>query len=175
MRPFSACVCALNALQNSMMLTPCWPSAGPTGGAGFACPPCICSLISVRTFLAMSVQLLDLVEGQLHGDLALEDVDEHLQLLLVTVDVDDLAVEVGERAGRHLHRLAQRVLDLGARAVAVAAAGVKDPVDLRLCERYRLRAGADEAGDPRRVLDDCSLLSGPVYVVEYVHRHFLLP
>src|SRR5947208_13248405 len=27
-------VCALNALQNSMMLIPCCPSAGPTGGAG---------------------------------------------------------------------------------------------------------------------------------------------
>ena len=33
---------------------PCWPSAGPTGGAGFACPPGICSLISVRTFLAIA-------------------------------------------------------------------------------------------------------------------------
>src|SRR4029077_11965085 len=53
MRPLSACVWALNALQNSMMLTPCWPSAGPTGGAGFACPPGICSLIIVKTFLAI--------------------------------------------------------------------------------------------------------------------------
>src|SRR6185437_5272160 len=53
MRPFSCAVCALNALQNSMMLTPCWPSAGPTGGAGFAWPPGICSLIIVRTFFAM--------------------------------------------------------------------------------------------------------------------------
>src|SRR5919197_2147949 len=78
MRPFSCAVCALKALQNSMMLTPCWPSAGPTGGAGFACPPGICSLISVRTFFAMSVQLLHLVEGELDGNLALEDVDEHL-------------------------------------------------------------------------------------------------
>src|SRR3954453_14439953 len=54
MRPFSCAVCALKALQNSMMLTPCWPSAGPTGGAGFACPPGICSLIMVRTFFAIS-------------------------------------------------------------------------------------------------------------------------
>src|ERR687888_7015 len=106
MRPFSWAVCALKALQNSMMLTPCWPSAGPTGGAGFACPPGICSLISVRTFLAMSVQLLDLVEGELDGNLALEDVDEHFQLLLVGIDIDDLAVEVGERTGRDLDRLA---------------------------------------------------------------------
>src|SRR5262245_58045251 len=97
-RPFSCAVCALKALQNSMMLTPCWPSAGPTGGAGFACPPGICSLISVRTFFAIAlfplVELLDLVEAELDRNLALEDVDEHLELLLVGVDVHDLAVEV---------------------------------------------------------------------------------
>src|SRR5919106_1666049 len=121
MRPFSCCVCALNALQNSMMFTPCWPSAGPTGGAGFACPPGICSLISVRTFFAMRpslVQLLHLVEPELDRHLALKDVDEHLQLLLVGVHVDDLAVEVGQRAGGYLHRLAERELDLGARCGA---------------------------------------------------------
>src|SRR5215212_12161237 len=117
MRPFSCAVCALNALQNSMMFTPCWPSAGPTGGAGLACPPGICSLMSVRTFFAMSVQFLHLVEGQLHGNLAFEDVDEHLELLLVGVDVDDLPVEVRQRARRYLDRLAERVLDPGRTAV----------------------------------------------------------
>ena len=50
--PESCWVCALNALQKSMMLTPCWPRAGPTGGAGLAAPAGIWSLISVRTFLA---------------------------------------------------------------------------------------------------------------------------
>ena len=39
LRSGSICaVFALKALQNSMMLTPCWPSAGPMGGAGFAFP-----------------------------------------------------------------------------------------------------------------------------------------
>src|SRR4029079_1077408 len=52
--PVSACVRELNALQNSMMLTPCWPSAGPTGGAGLAAPAGIWSLISVSTFLAIA-------------------------------------------------------------------------------------------------------------------------
>src|SRR6059058_476595 len=137
-RPFWSEVCALKALQNSMMLTPCWPSAGPTGGAGFACPPGICSLISVRTFLAMSVQFLDLVERELNGHLALEDVHQHLQLLLVGIDVDDLAVEVGERPGGHLHRLAERELDLGPRALPGGRAGAKDPVDLALRERHGL-------------------------------------
>src|SRR5215470_13853593 len=54
MRPCLSCVRALNVLQNSMMLTPCWPSAGPTGGAGFACPAGHCSLTTATTFLAIS-------------------------------------------------------------------------------------------------------------------------
>src|SRR5436309_9390479 len=102
--PVSLCVCALNALQNSMMLIPCWPSAGPTGGAGLACPAFACSLIVVRTFFAMSglslsgscagglrarggrSELLDLVEADLDGRLAAEDGDEDLQARGVLVD-----------------------------------------------------------------------------------------
>src|SRR5262249_7349730 len=38
MRPFCDAVFALKFLQKSMMLTPCWPRAGPTGGAGAALP-----------------------------------------------------------------------------------------------------------------------------------------
>src|SRR4029453_9687561 len=106
-------------------------SAGPTGGAGFAWPPGIWSLISVKTFFAICfsrfcqpaggaptacpqnrsgrrlVDLLLLVEGKLDRNLALEDVDEHLELLLLGVDLDDLAVEVGQRAGGYLHGLTQ--------------------------------------------------------------------
>jgi hypothetical protein len=51
------CVWALKALQNSMMLTPCWPSAGPTGGLGFALPAGICSLMYPVTFFAMTLYL----------------------------------------------------------------------------------------------------------------------
>jgi hypothetical protein len=44
---------ALNCLQKSMMLAPCWPSAGPTGGAGVALPAGICNLtIACLDFLA---------------------------------------------------------------------------------------------------------------------------
>src|SRR5262249_19453873 len=46
MRSPCPCVRALNSLQNSMMFTPCWPSAGPTGGEGFALPAGTCSLMS---------------------------------------------------------------------------------------------------------------------------------
>src|SRR5579859_3606042 len=58
-KPFSkAWVCALNALQNSMIFTPCWPKAGPTGGLGFAWPAGICSLMYPVTFFAMVALLL---------------------------------------------------------------------------------------------------------------------
>src|SRR3954462_4581790 len=49
--PFSSsCVAALNALQNSMMLSPRWPSAGPIGGDGLALPAGTCSLTYPGTF-----------------------------------------------------------------------------------------------------------------------------
>src|SRR6476660_649943 len=48
--PRWASVAALYALTNSMMLTPCWPRAGPTGGAGVAAPAWICSLMKPETF-----------------------------------------------------------------------------------------------------------------------------
>src|SRR5271157_1010027 len=47
-------VLALNALQNSMMLTPCGPRAVPTGGAGVALPAGICNFTLPVTFLAMT-------------------------------------------------------------------------------------------------------------------------
>src|SRR3954469_1100190 len=121
-----------------MMLTPCWPSAGPTGGAGFAWPPGIWSLISVSTFLAISVPLVELlhvVESDLDRHLPLEDVHHYLKLLGVGVHVGDLAVEVCQRTGRDLHRLAERELHLRAGRGDPTRAGVEDPVDLGLRER----------------------------------------
>src|SRR5262249_32308037 len=53
--PFSIFwVCALNALQNSMMLRPRWPSAGPIGGDGLAAPAGTCNLRNPVTFFAIS-------------------------------------------------------------------------------------------------------------------------
>src|ERR1700675_4555758 len=57
MRPSWLPVCALKPLQNSMMLTPCWPSAGPTGGDGFALPAVIWSLTIAWTLFAITVCL----------------------------------------------------------------------------------------------------------------------
>src|SRR6266702_3884416 len=115
-RPACACVCALNVLQNSMMLTPRWPSAGPTGGLGFACPAGIWSLISAMTFFAMVCSgLLDLHEVELDGGGAPENADQHAQLPLVRLHLFHHAVEVLEGAVDHLHLLALLEEDLGLR------------------------------------------------------------
>src|SRR5680860_1308615 len=106
MSPCIWAVFSLNALQNSMMLTECCPSAGPTGGAGLAAPAGICSLMKPATFFAMvlvsprvvqrsrvatshdrwvlrgrlallaELELGDVVERQLERGLASEDADE---------------------------------------------------------------------------------------------------
>src|SRR4029078_5701609 len=56
--PFSICwVCALKALQNSMMLRPRWPSAGPIGGDGLAAPAGTCNFRNPVTLFAMSLSV----------------------------------------------------------------------------------------------------------------------
>src|ERR1700754_2977003 len=133
-------VAALYALQNSMMFTPCWPSAGPTGGAGLACPAWICSLISPATFFfgAMLVLFLsrfsaisawlvtltatnyakialdlgDLVEGQFDRCFAAEDGHQHLELLLLPVDLTDRRGQRGKRAVHDGDRFADLEINL---------------------------------------------------------------
>src|SRR5918992_3642639 len=140
--PVSCWVCALNCLQNSMMFTPCWPSAGPTGGAGLACPPGTWSLMRVRTLRAIWLDLLDLVEADLDRGLPTEDRHEDLELSRVLVDLGDLAREVGQRPGHHLDGLAD--LELGPRARPLGGLAVEQAVDLALIQRHRVVRGADE-------------------------------
>src|SRR5512137_2159260 len=103
-RPSSFAVFALNALQKSMMLTPAWPSAAPTGGAGVALPAGICSLMYPVTFFMKpclllrpsALQLLDLEEDELDRRRQAEDGDHHLEGVAVEVDLLHHSVEVRE-------------------------------------------------------------------------------
>src|SRR5690242_7435671 len=170
-------VLALNALQKSMIATPCGPSAVPTGGAGVALPAGIwifttaatlllAMTIPFATFLRAAVhdgrdvpwrarrpgsELGDLAELELDGRLPPEDVDQHLQLQLVGVDLHDLAREVGERPLPHPDALARLVLEAGLAglddALAVAL-GRQERVDLTPAERRRLLAVAALADEP---------------------------
>src|SRR4051794_10175871 len=181
--PMSFAVWALNALTNSMMLMPCWPSAGPTGGAGEAWPPGACSLMVVRTFLAIfkvgcsgrgggdvsPSNLLHLVVPHFDRSLAAEDGYQHLELGRVLVDLGDLTGEVRERAGDHLHGFADRELSPARDLVRHLA--VQQPVDLGLGQRDRLVGRADEARDARRALDDLPGVLVEVHVDQHVAGH----
>src|SRR5580692_1381904 len=96
-------VAALYCLTKSMMLTPCGPSAVPTGGAGVAAPAFSCTLTIAATFFFLgaisgslphclvrcrnSLDLADLLERKLNWRLTAEDRHQYLQLLRVGVDL----------------------------------------------------------------------------------------
>src|SRR3972149_3252719 len=113
--PSSWAVLALKALQKSMMLTPAWPRAGPTGGAGVAFAAGICSLICPTTFFMSAsasccglpcLELLHLEEVELHRRRAPEYRDHDLQGVAVEVDLLDDALEARERTVDDAHALA---------------------------------------------------------------------
>src|SRR3954466_2935320 len=76
-----------------MMLTPCWPNAGPPGGAGVAAPALIWSLIRPALFflggMSGSSDLRYLAEGELDPPLPAEDGHEDLHSLGRGVDLVD--------------------------------------------------------------------------------------
>src|ERR687897_2564883 len=59
---------ALNCFTNSMMLTPCGPSAVPTGGAGVAAPAGHCNFTIALIFFAISSPVASAHQGDSHND-----------------------------------------------------------------------------------------------------------
>src|SRR5712692_4390164 len=100
MSPSSLAVFALKALQKSMMFTPAWPRAGPTGGAGVAFPAGIWSLICPTTFFisCLRSEFFHLQEVQLHRGGPAEDGDHDLEGVAVQVDLLHHSLEVREGA-----------------------------------------------------------------------------
>src|SRR5882672_5981831 len=184
-RPSLACawVAALNSLQNPMMLTPCWPSAGPTGGEGFAFPAGSCSLTIPVTFFAIAdsvvqaavrglplrLRLLHLHEIELHRGCAPEDRDQHPHAALVRIHFLHRAVEVGERSIDHADVVSFLELHLRLRLQGAFAQLRREPRDLVLAHRRGLGGVAHESGDLRRVLHQV-----PGAVVE-LHLHQDVP
>src|ERR1700676_3307741 len=173
MTPDWFAVRSLYALQNSMMLRPCGPSAVPTGGAGVALPACSCSLITVLTFfLLIAIVLsepLDLEQVELNRGLTAEHVHEHLELALLDIDLGHLAMEVGERSIDDANVLSDLVLDVDLRR-RLGLHLLLNPADLVLLQRYRLVFRADKGGDPGGVADDVPGLVGHHHVDQDVAR-----
>src|SRR2546430_703695 len=138
-----------------MMLTPCWPSAGPTGGAGVALPAGIWSLTMATTFFMTpprASDLFDLREVQFHRRLPAEDRHQHPHLLLLRQNLVDKAAEVHERTGVDPNRGALLVGNPELRGLIAQLS--QDRLDLAVLEGQRLAAGPHKSGDPGRVPDD---------------------
>src|SRR5687767_3568133 len=117
--PCWARVASLNCLTNIAMLTPCEPSAGPTGGAGVAWPAGHCSLILPVISFAIAISFLTRPGGsareprrgsdllhfpvlELDRRRTTEDRHHDAHRALLRGDVLDRAVEAVERPGLDL-------------------------------------------------------------------------
>src|SRR5215203_7410441 len=160
-----------------MMLTPCWPSAGPTGGAGVAAPAWICSLMTAASFFlggmsgpqcpcvvavcrryvrpagrAYVLDLLHLVERELDRRLTSEDRHQDLELLRVGVDLVDRRRQRGERAVHDRDGLAD---------LEVGGPGLDDLLLLLLLRREELQDLVEgQRGGPVGVADEARHAGG---------------
>src|SRR5664280_573270 len=182
-------VAALYCLQKSIVWTPCGPSAVPTGGAGVAPPAGSWILTTVRTRFfggigyvslprSAGLQLCDLAEFELDRGLPAEDVDQHLELELVFVDLCDLAGEVRERTFLDPDRLPHLVLEartapLGRRLGSLDL-DLQDALDLAARQRRRLGARTHEPGDPGGVPDHRPTVVVQLAPAQEVAREHLL-
>src|SRR5580700_7067930 len=99
--PACSLVLALNSLQKAMMLTPCWPKAGPTGGAGLAWPAGICNLICPTIFFAIKIRFaclrfLHLPILQFDRSVAPENVDRDFEFAAVRFDLFNHPAKIQE-------------------------------------------------------------------------------
>src|ERR1700735_4563943 len=187
----------LYCLQNSMVCTPCGPSAVPTGGAGVADPASSWIFTTASTFffggivlfsfsairvcvsVASLLELGHLAEFELDRGLPAEDVDQHLELELVLVDLRDLPREVGEGTFLDPDRLVDLVLQAGPGALGRTAGAtldlhLKDVLDLTTRQRRRLGARTDEADHTGGVADGAPSVVVEVAAHEQVAREDLL-
>src|SRR5262245_33583636 len=164
-------VAALYCLTKSMMLTPCGPSAVPTGGAGVAWAAGSCTLTTAASFFLLggmtvvsltssgSEELLDLgylVERQLDRSLTAEDRHQHLELLGVGVDLVHGGGKRGERAVHYRNALADLEFHRGRpRGLGLLGPWLglrrEQAGHLAELERRRPAGQADETGHAGRV------------------------
>src|SRR5215470_7369582 len=170
-------VCALKPLQNSMMFTPCWPSAGPTGGDGFALPAGICSFTIAWTFFIATPPASDplhLVVLELDGCGPAEDRHDHLHPSPLGVHVVHHALEIHERPVDDAHLVAALEHRLGLRLLGAGFHLPQDVVDLIVRQRDRLVARPHESGHLRRRAHEVPRVVRQVHLDQHVPGEELL-
>src|SRR5215472_9551970 len=169
-------VAALYCFTKSMMLTPCGPSAVPTGGAGVAAPALSWTLTIALTFFFLGAissgsfsDLAYLIERKLDRGLPAEDRHQHLELLCVRVDLAHRGGERGERPVHHGHRLVDLEVHRGGPHGLCLLGRLllghrrEQRGHLVDAERRRPARKADEPGHARRVAHRGPRLVGQVH------------
>src|SRR6185295_7855493 len=157
-------VFALNCLQNSMMLTPCCPSDGPTGGAGFAFPAGICNLICADTSLAMSytpthvrafrrLNPFHLQKPKLNRSGAPKNTDQDFKPAMVLCHLVHHTIESEKGTVDNPHIIRLDEFDLFARPGRSHVNLLHERFDLVCRQRCRLGTSTDKSRDLRRLLD----------------------
>src|SRR5215471_94040 len=170
------CVAALKALQNSIMLRPRGPSAGPIGGDGFALPAGTCSLMIPTIFFAIyfppatcfTLRLLDLRVFELHRRRAPEDRDCDLEPSFFFVNLLDEPVERGEWSVADAHLLPDFKGNRGLRSLDPLLHLMHDPCSLVIADRRRPPASSEKPGDLSGVLDEMPSLVIHIHLDQHV-------
>src|SRR5208283_292257 len=163
-------VCALNCLQNSIILIPCGPSAGPTGGAGFAFPAGITSLTcAITSFLAIYILLcfFHLREGQFNRCLPPEYAYQNTHPSMVHINFIHIADKIAERAVDDSYVFALLILTLYHRGRSFF-----DLLKYNLDLFFRKR---DRPGPPYKACDTGSILNEMPRIVIKLHFHKNVP
>src|SRR6476469_1862043 len=86
-----------------MMLTPCLPSAGPIGGAGFALPALMANLMTATTFFAIYLLalFLNLIKLQFYGSVPPKDGEQRFELAALWTDFNHFPFKILERTREH--------------------------------------------------------------------------
>src|SRR4030095_10288966 len=156
-----------------MMLTPCGPRAGPTGGDGLALPAGICSLTIAWTFFAM-LEPLHLVVLELHGREPPEDSHHDLELAPLRIQVIDGALEIHEGPLNHPHLVPLLEGGLELRLLGAFLHLPPDALDLLGRQGHRLGPGAHEAGHLRGRANEVPRVVGQLHLHQQVAREELL-
>src|SRR5215469_12868227 len=194
-------VAALYCLTKSMMLTPCGPSAVPTGGAGVAAPAFSCTLTIAAIFFFLgaisgslphclvrsglfptwtALDLADLLERKLHRRLPAADRHEYLELLGIGVYLVHRGRQGREWPVHYRNRLADLEVHrggphrLGLLGCLLLRHRREQVGDLVQAQRRRTTRQADETGHARSVPHGRPGLVGEIHPHQDVAGQHLL-
>src|SRR3989338_176188 len=146
--PFSL-VASLNLLTKSPILTPCWPSAGPIGGAGLALPAGICNFTTVFIFFAIILYFFHLQIIYFYGSFSAKHCYQNFNLAFLFIYGVYRSLKIFKRPVIYSYHIAHLHVHLVFRLGH--AHSLKKRIHLFFVQRNRSRSRAHESSNSRSV------------------------